>query len=217
MVLALLLALAIVPGAQAKAPPDGFRVCGPDACVAFGQNDSEEVAINLFFGGGKTSYAAPLPTSYYAIHWRWQQSAPEETAYWVPSAAAAYLMPSAGGPAPIPSGWLTVQGNAQTALVHATGSLAPFAPPSSLRVTVGRKIVRDPTGYASLWRVGKQTYILDTPGARWLRIRISTATPTPWAGTLWIARKAPFLIRNDVVFRITRALAARIRHGAPIG
>lgn len=214
--LALLIALAIVPGAQAKAPPDGFRVCGPSTCVAFGQNDAELLAVNLFFGAGSTLYAAPPLTSYYAIRWRWQQSGPEQTAFWVPTAAAAYLLSSAGAPVTTPRGWLTVQADAQAALTHSTLSLAPFAAPSSMRVTVGRKIVRDPSGYASLWSVGKQTNIVDTPGARWLRVRISTAAPSPWSGTVWVGRHKPFLIRNDVVSRIPRALAARVRHGAPL-
>jgi hypothetical protein len=215
--LALLLALAIVPGAAAKAPPDGFRVCGPATCVPLAQDAAESVAVNLFFGAASTRYAAPLPASFYALRWRWQTAAPDETAYYVPTAGAVYLLQSIDGPVDTPQGWSTLRPDAQTALAQTVSSLEPYAAPAAVHVTVAGKVVRDPTGYASLWAVGKLTSLVDTPGARWFRVRIWTMAPSPWRGTLWIGRRKPFLMRDDVVFRIPRALAARVRRGAPLG
>lgn len=213
---ALVVALAIVPSASAKAPPDGFRVCGPYACVAFAQDDAEQVGINLFFGAAATLYAAPAPTSYYTLHWHWEQAGPEYTAYYVPAAGAAYLLRSTGGPVATARGWLVLAANAQSALAHATGSLAAFPAALPVRVTVARKVVRDPDGYESLWSVGTRTSIIDAPDARWLRVRIATSAPSPWAGSVWIGRHRPLLIRNDVVFRIPRTLAVRVRRGASL-
>jgi hypothetical protein len=216
-VLAALLALAVVPAAQGKAPPEGFRVCGLAACVSFSQDAAEQLAINLFFGAASTMTAAPPPTSYYTLNWRWQEVGPDYTAYYVPGAGAAYLLQSTGGPVVTQRGWLALQTVAQTSLSQAISSLSPFPAGLPVRVTVGRKVVHDPTGYASLWWVGSRTSILDSPDARWSRVRISTAAPSPWAGTVWIGRRKPLLMRDDVVFRISRALATRVRHARRLG
>jgi hypothetical protein len=216
-VLALLLALAVVPSAQAKAPPDGFRVCGPAACVPFTQDAAEQLAINLFFGAASTLNAAPLPTPYYTLHWRWVQAGPDYTAYYIPTAGATYLLQSTDGPVATQRGWLALQTGAKTALAQTISSLAPFPTALPVRVTVGRKVVRDPAGYASLWSIGNRTGMFYLPDARWLRVRISTAVASPWAGTVWIGRHRPLLIRNDVVFKISRTLATRIRRGASLG
>ena len=114
-------------------------------------------------------------------------------------------------------GWLRLQAGAQTALAKTASSLAPFPAALPVRVWVGRKVVSHPTGYESLWSVGTRTSMLDSPDARWLRVRIVTAAPSPWGGSVWIGRDRPLLIRNDVVFKISRALAARIRRAASLG
>jgi hypothetical protein len=215
-VLVLMVALAGVPAAQAKAPPEGFRVCGPGACVSFSQDAAEQLAINLFFGAASTLYAAPSPAAYYTLHWRWQQPGPEATAYYVPAAGAAYMLSSTSGPVGTARGWLTLGTVAQTALAQTTATLAPFPAAVPTRAAVGRKVVRDPTGYGSLWSVGTRTSILDSPDARWLRVRIFTAAPSPWTGSVWIGRHKPLLMRDNVVFRISRGLATQVRHGRPL-
>lgn len=214
--LGLMVALAVAPAAQAKAPPDGFRVCGPGACVSFTQDAAEQLAINLFFGAASRSYAAPSPAAYYTIHWRWQRLGPDDTAYYVPAAGAAYMLPSTGGPAATERGWLSLATVAQTALAQTTASLAPFPAAPPVRAAVGRKVVRDPTGYGSLWSVGARTSIVDSPDAKWLRVRIFTAAPSPWAGSVWIGRHKPLLMRDNAVFRISRGLAAQVRRGQPL-
>ena len=213
----LVLALAVVSGAQAKAPPDGFRVCGPAACIPLSQDAAEQLALDLFFGGAAAMNAAPPPTSYYMLRWRWQQVAQDSTAYYVPDAGAAYMLQSTGGPVATRRGWLALHNVAQTALAQTTSSLTPFPAALPVRVTVGRKVVRDPTGYASLWWIGDRTSIIDSPDARWLRIRIATATASPWAGSIWIGRHKPLLMRDDAVFRISRTLAVRVRNARPLG
>ena len=79
--------LAVTSSAQAKAPPSGFKVCGPAACAtidAFG--DAEPLAINLFYGGdgSETLWTPKLPAgSFYAVHWSFQQGE-AHTGYYVP-------------------------------------------------------------------------------------------------------------------------------------
>jgi hypothetical protein len=211
------MALAIAPGAPAKAPPIGFRACGPLSCVPFSQADAEPLAINLFFGAASLLKAAPPPASFYALHWSWQENGPVYTAYYVPANGAVYLLsPSTGGPFATKRGWLALDAAAQTAMGRVTPTLAPFTATLPPRVTVAGKVVRDATGYESLWRIGKPMLILDSPDVSWLPIRIVTRVESPWSGRVWLARRAPLLLRDLEVFRISRALAARIRHRQPL-
>jgi hypothetical protein len=210
LVVLAVLALTVVPGAGAKAPPNGFRVCGAASCVAITGNDAEQLAIPLFYGNSRTRWDAPPSSSpFYRLHWAWDTSGPVQTAYYVPSANAMHVAPETYGRLANPFGWALLEQPAQAILLRLTSSLDPYPGATPAWVTVGGKLAKDPASYAMLWSVGKP--VAAWPRSGWLLIRIVTNVPSPWSGDLSIARRGALLMRDETIFRIPRALAARAR------
>ena len=209
-----LLALALVPAAAAKAPPDGFRICGASACTAIVGNDAEALAIRAFYSSAPTQWNAPPPGPFYVLHWRWDAREPEQTAYYVAPAQALRIAPGASGPLANPFGWTLVDTATQSILARLTTSLEPFGGAVVATAWVGGRPARDPASYARLWSVGTpRTYAHATP---WLHVKLVTDVPSPWAGDIEVARRVPFLLRDQTMFRISPTLAARIRARASL-
>jgi hypothetical protein len=213
--------LAATTGAQAKAPPSGFEVCGPAACTSVSAfADAEPLAINLFYGGegSATLWTPNLPAaSFYAVHWSFD---PEQnhTGYYVPLLNA-FRYVSVSGPESLSDSahWMKLGGAGRTILERLTSTLQPYAPPVPSRVTVGGKPVQDPASYLRLWSVGKATYTW--PATGFMAIRFTSDTPSPWtdrAAQLSVSRRGAFLMRDSTVYRIPAQLARLVRAHASL-
>ena len=208
----------VATGAQAKAPPNGFRICGDqEQCVAVGQDDAERLAISILYGGGSTEIPTPLGTSGYFVL-RWQSDAGEpRSAYFVPAMNAVRLVADgiSGASNYFSPRWLRLEAVAQSTLAAATRPLEPIAPQAPVRVTVAGKLVRDPASYALLWSIG--TPVHSSSPAGWLRVRMAAEVASPWADAgsdIRVSRQGALLLRDSTVFRVPRAVAMRVRRAS---
>src|SRR5438477_421911 len=89
--------LATVTGANAKAPPNGFELCGLTSCMSIAQDDAERLAISLFYGGGAKEANAPTtePSSFLILHWAWPDQ-PVQSAFYVPGIDALRVIGNPG-------------------------------------------------------------------------------------------------------------------------
>jgi hypothetical protein len=214
-----------VTGAQAKAPPSGFEVCGAQACTAIsGFADAEPLAIGLWSGGNdgaaELSTPAATPAPFYALHWAFQQG-DVHTGYYVPRLNVFRYV---GNPdTPIAQSnrlvhWIKLGQRTRTVLERLTATLEPFPSPVPSRVTVGGRAVRDPESYLRLWSVaGRPTY--DWPRGGFLRIRVTCNLASPWtdaAGQLSVSRRGAYMLRDSTVLRIPLKLARQVRARASL-
>jgi hypothetical protein len=204
-------ALGVVSGASAKAPPDGFRVCGAASCVPITGMDAEILAINMFYGAGTKVTVAPSPAPFYTLHWTSAQNGAQATGYYVPSANAT-VTTAARAPSVSP-GWSGLSADAQTRLARLTAGLDPFAAATPTRVVIGGKAVRDPASYSVLWTAGWHAYAWPS---NWLSVRVFTTLPSPWQGSLLLARRRSLIERDGDVYAIPARLAARMRAHASL-
>jgi hypothetical protein len=190
--------LAAVPAAQAKAPPYSVSLCGSrGACVAFTPQDNEWVP---WYEGGAVAPGAPAP--YYVVRYRWHAADPEQRLYWIPSSRLAR---------DVNQGvirWFTV--NSST-FERYSGGVAPFRP-ALTRVTVAGRAVRAPATYLRLFAAGRATHVF--PAVSWLRIRLASASPSPWTepgADVRVSTTGGYLLRDGTVFAIPTRLANRVR------
>lgn len=212
--------LTVTSGAQAKEPPDGFRLCAPHRCVAIGPGDGEPLAISLFFGGSVELWTPKVPVApFYTLYWKFQQG---EThfGYYVPLLNAVRFVGSPTSTDYYPDAavhWLKLDANAQHIFGRVTSSLQPFPTPTPSGVTVGGRAVRDPASYMVLWSVGTTTY--NWPRGGFMPIKITSDTLSPWtdrAAHLSIARRGGFLLRDTTILRIPARLARLVRARASL-
>jgi hypothetical protein len=212
--------LTVASGAAAKEPPNGFQLCGPNACAAIGTNDGEPLAISLFYGGGSVELWTPKvpPASFYAMHWSFQQGE-THTGYYVPLLNAFRFVGSTSGPESANGlvHWVKLGQSAQTILERITSTLEPFPAPVPSRVTVGGRPVQDPESYLRLWSVGNPTYTWPRTG--FTAIKVTSDMVSPWtdrAAHLSISRRGGFLMRDSTVYRIPTQLARLVRARASL-
>ena len=214
--------LAITGSAQAKAPPSGFELCGPNACTSMSvSDDAEPLAIDLFYGGGgSTELRTPLvpAASYYTMHWSFDPSE-KHTGYYVPLLNVFRFVGEAAGPESATGivHWMKLGPIARKAFERLTANLTPFAAPAPTRVTVGGRPVQDPASYLRLWSVGKPT--LRWPESGFMKVRVTAGVASPWtdaAADLRIARRGPYLVRDSSVYRIPAGLARLVRARASL-
>ena len=200
--LAVVVLAAAVPAAQAKAPPQGVKLCGAGGkCVSLGWQDAERMPV--WHSDGTAAPGAPAP--YYVVRYRWRDSDPEQRMYWIPSRG---LVRETSENV---VHWFRV---APTLLREFTGGLAPVAVPRVTRVTVGGHAVRAPSSYLRLFSVGHRVNIF--PAVSWLRIRIRPSSFSPWTepgADVQISARGAYLLRDNVVFVIPKRLADRARRG----
>jgi hypothetical protein len=113
--------------------------------------------------------------------------------------------------------WLQPSASALAALRRLSGGLEPVHAPAPLRVTVGGRPARDPASYSRLWTVGRPAIPVHPRG--WIRVRITTATPTPWSDETTdvdVARRGGWLARDGTFFRVPATFAARVRARASL-
>ena len=200
-VTAFALALVVITPASAKAPPNGYRLCGATRCFLLTGNDAETVAIGAL-GNMEHQLDTGQPLKpFWTIQWQWNGQ-PSATAFYVPGAFR------------WANKWFSIDNvDAQRLLTRAAIDIEPFPPAAPTRVTVGGKAVRDPASYAVLWSAGTTT------GAwrnLWIRVRLHTSGPSPWQGTVSVSQRGSLLLRDDTVFKISPNLAARVRARASL-
>lgn len=211
-------------GAQAKAPPSGFQVCGLQACTAISAfADAEPLAIGLWYGGdeGSAELSTPMasPAAFFVLRWSFQQG-DVHTGYYVPLLDMFRYVGDPASPVKQSNGmthWLKLGQRARTVLDRLTSTLEPFPAPVLSRVTVAGKAVRDPQSYVRLWSVGRPTYAW--PRGGFVRIKVTCDLPSPWTdgpAKLSVSRRGGYLLRESTVLRIPLQLARQVRARAPL-
>jgi len=207
--------LIVASSAQAKAPPDGFRLCGASGCAPLTGNDAESVAVSLFYGAGiQLVGPTSLPADFYVLRWRFPNQR-EDSGYFVPGSRVVRLFGSALGgstSSDLSVSWLRPSPAALQVLDRLSRGVRPLPAPTVRRVTVGGRPVRDPASYVRLWAVGNPA-LPNHPGG-WLRIRVTTVAPSPWSDPLTdlrVARRGGWLYRDGTFFRVPAKFAARVR------
>jgi hypothetical protein len=164
--------LAVVPGAQAKAPPSGVDVCGASSCVHLTWQQAEPI----WAGGGSQirplSHAAP----FYAIHWRYSPEA-EQTAYYIPDAQV-LRWPNQGGTS---ATWMSVDTQVAAAIEAGVAGLAPYPATRPTEVSVGGRLARGPETYL---RLLAGPYAGMDIGATWVDVKMRAEAPSPWTDGL---------------------------------
>ena len=191
--------LAVTGAAGAKAPPTGMDFCGPSGCAHLDWQAAENFWIRAS-SSGKPVGAAP----FYVVRWHFE-SEPEQTAYYVPSRAAIRWHDR--------DAWTAMDAAAASALNGALGRVEPYPVPTLTRATVGKREARNPQTYLALLD-GKPSSVY--PTTAWYRVRLFSATPSPWTnGTALIrlGKTAPYVVVDGWTLRLSRAVAKRARQG----
>jgi hypothetical protein len=215
--------LATTGSANAKAPPSGFELCGPNSCSSINTfGDAEPLAIDLFYGGGGSSelWSARVPPArFFTIRWSFTTGG-AHVGYYVPLLNVFRYVGDPGAATETTTGmvhWIKLGPGARAILERLTSALEPYSAPVPSRVTVGGKPVRDPASYLRLWSVGKPTYTW--PEAGFMTIKTTCDLGSPWtdtAATLQISRRGAFLTRDATVYRIPARLARLVRARASL-
>jgi hypothetical protein len=211
-VVAISVALALLgaAGAQAKAPPDGVQICGADgACINVSPQQAEQEWALWSPGDPYEGSAAASVSPFYVVHWHWP-GGPVNTGYYIPAAGKTWQRADDGS-----ASWFDVHD--ARGLRSMTASLQPFGAPRFARVMVGRRVVRDPGSYATLFGRGYDVWPMIMPG--WIPVRFEAATPNPWSdpGTdVRISYRGALLWESGTIVKIRLGLARRIRRGASL-
>jgi hypothetical protein len=202
------LSVALVPGAQAKAPPDGVDVCGASACVHLAFQQSEQ----LWTGGNEVGRPLRVPSPFYVLRWKWSSSEPEQTAYYVPSAHA-LRWPSPSGAS---ATWIRISGTA--AIDAAAEGLSPYPALPPKEVTVGTKQARGPETYFRLLE-GRDAGV--APVTLWVTVRMHSDPTGPWTDERSEIRisaggRSRLVLVDGWVHRVPLWVANRARRGLPL-
>jgi len=204
LLIAALVALFAVAGAQAKAPPDGVDICGTvGACVHLTWQQAEPNWALWSWPTLEDSVRPSAVAPFLLVHWQWPGEG-QKTAYYVP--ATGKIRQTGGGAV----SWFKLAD--ATGLPARTASLTPFPVPQLTRVTVGGRSVRDPQSYLEVFGAGVNSFTAILP--RWLPIKFFAFAPSPWTDgvdEVWISRKGGLLWIDGNIVRIPLQLAQRIR------
>jgi hypothetical protein len=214
--------LVVTAGAEAKAPPAGFQLCGSNGCATIGMDDGEPLAISLFYGGGSVEVSTPatVPAPFYSLRWSYDQGQ-LHTAYFVPDLNMVRFVGDSASATVDPRGavhWLRLDSQGRSILDRIAKPFQPTPAPSPSTVMVGGKTVQDPASYLRLWSVGKPTY--SWPRGGFLKIKVTCDVASPWtdeSALLSIARRRPFLLRDSTILRIPAKLAQPVRARISLG
>ena len=204
--------LALVPAAQAKAPPNGVDVCGAaNLCTHLTAEQAERLP-GLFIGGSGSTFRMPAaPAPYFAVHWQWGPGLPVQTTYFV---LGADKIRRFNNDTATSASWWTLDTFSDNGLKAAVQGLAPAPAPTFTYVTIGGLTARDPQSYARLWHVGR--HVWSWPATAWLQVKLQTADPSPWsdaAADIRIARRGGYVWLDGWVFKIPVRIAALARSG----
>lgn len=207
--------LAVTSSAEAKAPPEGFLLCGVSVCTSLTGNDAETVAVSLFYGAG-VKFVGPtaVPSDFYVLRWQFANQRPE-SGYYVGDSRLVRLFGAAlGGSTSFDAAvsWLRPSSGALQVLGRLSAGIKPMPAPTITRVTVGGRPARDPASYARLWAVGSAALPAHPVG--WLRVRMTTVAQSPWSDSstdVRVSRRGGWLYRDGTFYRVPAKFAARIR------
>jgi len=192
--------LLLAGAAQAKIPPTGIDLCGPTACVHL-----DWTAVTSFWTRGSSGPSTPAP--FYVARWQWGGQ-PEQKAYYVPDRRALrFFTPGDAFPT-----WSSLGDDELARLRQAVG-IEAFPVPRLTRVTIGGRVARAPQTYVRLFQ-GKP--VSSYPATPWLRVRLQSATPSPWTDSptqIWLARRGPFVEIDSWMYHLPRGVAERARRG----
>lgn len=205
-------ALAVLPGAQAKAPPDGVDLCGASSCVQLTWQQSERIWV-----GGRTPVKpVAIPSAFYIIRWRWQAAGPEQVAYYMP---AVHVLRWPRGENGDSATWLSVDPAIAAALEAGVAGLAPYAVSPPSRVSVGGKPARGPETYFRL--LSGPTALGVPAGTIWVEIKMRTDEPGPWTDgvnqiQISAGGRSRLVSFDGWSHRVPWRIANRARRGLPL-
>jgi hypothetical protein len=201
--------LAVVPGAQGKAPPEGVEICGAFSCVHLTWQQSEPI----WAGGGSQIRPLPVATPFYAIHWRYSPDA-EQTAYYVPDAHVLRWPNQSGKSAT----WMTIDKSTAAALESGVAGLIPNPAAEPTEVSVGGRLAHGPETYL---RLLAGPYAGMEIGANWIDVKLRAEALSPWTdGLIEIHLSAGGRSRlvavDGWVHKVPWRVANRARRGLPL-
>jgi hypothetical protein len=209
--------LLLAPASAHAKSISSLKLCGPNSCATI----DDPTAIQRWSeSNGFDPVGTPPPAPYYRLDTT-IAGAPGETfdngktsmtwsQWWVPSAGALR-----GTDESNEAVWSRQSGRSNAIFAAAVRHVDPFPAPVITAATVGGKSAADPASYARLfdskWRLTSNWNASD-----WLRVRLSSATPSPWTDGQGVLRYSPrkrALLRDGgMVYAVPRAVAARLAH-----
>jgi hypothetical protein len=201
--------LAVVPGAQAKAPPSGVDLCGASSCVHLTFQQAEPIWI----GGGSQVRPLSVPAPYYVIHWRYSPEA-EQTAYYVPDAHV-LRWPTQSGKAAM---WISADTPIAAAIEAGVAGLAPYPASLPTEVSVGGRLARGPETYL---RLLTGPYAGRALGPTWVDVKMRADAPSPWTDGLMeihlsAGGRSRLVSVDGWVHKVPWRVANRARRGLPL-
>jgi hypothetical protein len=211
--LAALSALVVAGTAPAK-EVSSIQLCGPQACNTV--TDPETISRFESSTESSTVYAGPAaPGEYYVLRVTvnlGDNSATWEN-YYIPSARKLRDFTGQG------SGiWHRAPGAERAVLDSIAAGLQPYAVPEVTSATVGRKAAANPASYLNLYRL-KATPNAVARHSGWRRIRLHSASPSPWtdgASILGYQPKDRLLDRDGQYVRLTKRLGRALQRAGAL-
>jgi hypothetical protein len=197
--------VAVVPGAQAKEPPDGAEVCGASGCVHLTQAQ----ATPLWSSSRDVTSPLRSPAPFYVLRWHWHPADREQTAYYVPTADA--LRWSDGT-------WLVLDPISAAAFETAVAPVSPHPVMLPTTVMVGTKQARGPETYFRLLEGPGAGF---TPVIRWITVKMRSDSPSPWTDERSEIRisargRSRLVLVDGWLHRVPLWVANRARRGLPL-
>jgi hypothetical protein len=199
------LALTFAGVAQAKEISE-VKVCGAEACKTI----TDRAQLDQFAEGpGSTDLyvGAAAPADFYTVRVTVSVENSESVSweqFYVPSARVMRGTDESGR-----ASWRRTPNAERAALDAFASGVKPFPAPEVTRATVGRRVAADPASYLGLYRLKlspkaypKRNY--------WIRIRLSSAAPSPWTDGANVLRYSPkerLLERDGDYVRLPKRLA----------
>jgi hypothetical protein len=238
-------AVALLLPAAAPAKLQGkLRICGLSGCRVIERHVGHDrwPMLEALTGGAATNPARPGP--FYTLTIVPLDGRPglaSAPAYYVPGAARIRTNGTVDWREGI---WRELR-MLPPSLDAAVAALRPFPSPILTRVEVHGRVAKAPQTYLRLFRLpSAATAIADPAGPfppmlnaegfantsaivrywervrrHWLPVGVRSRRPSPWGdaeASLWVARRLSLVRRGEEVVRVTPALAARVRRGAPL-
>jgi hypothetical protein len=199
----------VVPGAQAKAPPDGVDICGPCSCAHLTWQQAEPIWI----GGGSQIRPLSAAAPFFVMRWRYSPG-PEQTAYYIPEAHVLRWPAESGKSAT----WMSVGPSVAAAIEAGMGEQGPYPVRAPTEVTVGGRLASGPETYL---RLLAGPYAGTEMGANWVDVKMQADAPSPWTdGSIEIHISAGGQSRlvsvDGWVHRVPWRVANRARRGLPL-
>lgn len=210
---AALAALAVAATAPAK-EISSIQLCGPQACNTVTDRDTIGQFENSA-GSGAVDTGPAVPGAYYVLRVTidtgdskvsWEQ-------YYIP--AARKLRDHSAESSSL---WHRAPSAERAFLDSLAAGVQPYPVPEVTSATVGRKTASNPASYLNLYRL-KASPRAYPKHAGWRRIRLHSASPSPWTDGVSILRYLPkerLLDRDGQYVRLTKRLGRALQRAAAL-